>query len=169
MTTNGGSMTLRNIPDVALTADNIWVIYNNGTNALFGGTSVRRRCGLALPPWSTSRRRRSANLRSVLSIWRSMPLAREWIIPRTFTISPLATTRIATAEINFSRSGYDLCTGWGTPNGANLINALASPDPLQITRAAPFTASGAAGGPFSPTNQSFSLTMRAPLRSTGHW
>jgi hypothetical protein len=58
----------------------------------------------------------------------------------------------------FAVPGYDRCTGWGTPNGMNLVNALAPPDPLQITPAAPFTASGAAGGPFSPTNQSFSLT-----------
>src|SRR6202008_4736435 len=24
-------------------------------------------------------------------------------------------------------AGYDLCTGWGTPTGSNLINALARP------------------------------------------
>lgn len=26
----------------------------------------------------------------------------------------------------FAYAGYDLCTGWGSPNGANLINALAA-------------------------------------------
>jgi hypothetical protein len=25
------------------------------------------------------------------------------------------------------RAGYDLCTGWGTPTGSNLINALTRP------------------------------------------
>jgi hypothetical protein len=29
--------------------------------------------------------------------------------------------------------GFDLCTGWGTPNGSNLVNLLAPPDPLQIS------------------------------------
>jgi hypothetical protein len=27
----------------------------------------------------------------------------------------------------FAVPGYDLCTGWGTPTGSNLINALAPP------------------------------------------
>ena len=46
MTANHGSTTMRNIPDVALTADNIWVDYNNGQGAAFGGTSC------AAPLWA---------------------------------------------------------------------------------------------------------------------
>src|SRR5262249_37057961 len=35
MSANMGSTTKRNIPDVAMTANNIWVIYNNGEEAEF--------------------------------------------------------------------------------------------------------------------------------------
>jgi len=34
----------------------------------------------------------------------------------------------------FAVPGYDLCTGWGTPNGSNLINTLAPPDTLAMRR-----------------------------------
>jgi uncharacterized repeat protein (TIGR03803 family) len=65
----------------------------------------------------------------------------------------------------FSSSGmfmavpsYDLCTGWGTPNGSNLVNALVAPaDALQISPGLGFASSGPPGGPFSPTAQSYSL------------
>jgi len=42
----GGSTTYRNIPDVALTADNCYVVYANGANGNFGGTSC------AAPLWA---------------------------------------------------------------------------------------------------------------------
>jgi hypothetical protein len=54
-------------------------------------------------------------------------------------------------------AGYDLCTGWGTPNGANLLATLA-PEPLQITPSAGFVSTGPYGGPFSVTSQSCTLT-----------
>jgi hypothetical protein len=53
-------------------------------------------------------------------------------------------------------TGYDLCTGWGTPNGQSLINALAGP-PV-ISPMSGFTATGATGGPFSPSAIVYSLT-----------
>src|SRR5208283_4964003 len=46
MTTNQGSTTLRNVPDVALAADNVLVIYNNGAREMVGGTSC------AAPLWA---------------------------------------------------------------------------------------------------------------------
>jgi hypothetical protein len=39
-------------------------------------------------------------------------------------------TNLSVSNEFFARPGYDLCTGWGTPNGSNLLNALAqSPNP----------------------------------------
>src|SRR5581483_8587844 len=32
----------------------------------------------------------------------------------------------------FAVPGYDLCTGWGSPTGTNLINALVPPTPLPV-------------------------------------
>jgi kumamolisin len=46
MSANQGSTTMRNVPDVALTADNVYVVYNNGTAGLVGGTSC------AAPLWA---------------------------------------------------------------------------------------------------------------------
>jgi hypothetical protein len=54
--------------------------------------------------------------------------------------------------------GYDLCTGWGTPNGSNLINTLAPPDTLVMLPVAGFISSGPGGGPFNVTAESFLLT-----------
>jgi uncharacterized repeat protein (TIGR03803 family) len=59
----------------------------------------------------------------------------------------------------FAVPGYDLCTGWGSPTGINLINALATPpDSLNIAPATNLLASGPVGGPFGPTSQYFTLT-----------
>src|SRR5205814_793026 len=46
MSANQGSTTMRNIPDVALTAHNVYVAYNNGGGGVFGGTSC------AAPLWA---------------------------------------------------------------------------------------------------------------------
>ena len=37
---------MRNVPDVALTGDNVYVVYNNGSPGIFGGTSC------AAPLWA---------------------------------------------------------------------------------------------------------------------
>ena len=55
-------------------------------------------------------------------------------------------------------TGYDLCTGWGSPNGLNLILALAIPDTLVVLPGTGFAATGAFGGPFSPSAEAFSVT-----------
>ena len=55
--------------------------------------------------------------------------------------------------------GYDLCTGWGSPTGSNLINALAAPaDVLEITPLTGFSATATAGGPVKSFSQNFLLT-----------
>jgi hypothetical protein len=56
--------------------------------------------------------------------------------------------------------GYDLCTGLGTPNGMNLINALA---PITTTLAVlvgtnGYAFGGLASGPFNPSSGPFVLT-----------
>ena len=52
MTNNQGSTTFRNLPDVAMTADNVYVIADNGTPYPgTGGTSCAAPLGLVLPHW----------------------------------------------------------------------------------------------------------------------
>ena len=69
-----------------------------------------------------------------------MPSAPVRITPRVSTTSPRATTSARTwRDYYYATNGYDLCTGWGTPTGTSLINALA-PYPYIVTPPASQTA-----------------------------
>ncbi len=70
---------------------------------------------------------------------------------------------------------YDLCTGWGTPNGRNLLYGLALPQLLQIIPGTEVIASGPPAGPFTQTAASYALTnigsvpLNWALGSTAAW
>jgi hypothetical protein len=158
MTANQGSTTKRNTPDVALTADNVYV-RANGQNYNVGGTSC------AAPLWAgftalvnqqavASGKPAVGFIRPAVDVIGSGP---------NFTTSfhDITTgnnTRPGSPTKFYAVSGYDLCTGWGTPAGQNLINALANPEALLITPATGFASIGGVGGPFTITSQSLSLT-----------
>jgi uncharacterized repeat protein (TIGR03803 family) len=155
MATNQGSTTMRNTPDVALTADDVYVREGN-ENQSVGGTSC------AAPLWAafTALVDQQAGANPV-----------GFINPAVYTIATGSqyTTDFhdITTGNNFSSSspskfaavaGYDLCTGLGTPAGANLINALAQPvDNLQLT-ATTFLSAGPVGGPFSPGSYGYTIS-----------
>jgi hypothetical protein len=167
MTANQGSTANRNIPDVALTADQVYVYYGNGTTGVFGGTSC------AAPLWAGFMA--LVNQQLVLNTGKATNSV-GFINPAIYAIgngsnagaSYATCFHDTTAGNNFSSNspanypavtGYDLCTGWGTPNGQALINALAgAADPLGVTPASGFTATGFQGGPFSPASQVYTLT-----------
>jgi hypothetical protein len=159
MTANNGSTTMRNIPDVALTADNVFVVYFNGQSGSFGGTSC------ATPLWAAFvalvNEQAVANGRPTLG----------FINPAIYALGlgpnyANCFHDITTGNNTWSESpdnfyavaGYDLCTGWGTPMGSNLVNQLAPLDPLQISPSGGLASSGAAGGPLTPASQSYMLT-----------
>ncbi len=160
MTTNQGSTTQRNVPDVALTAKNIFIIADTNQQEIASGTSC------AAPLWAgfialANQQAAAAGRPSV-----------GFINPAIYAIGKGPGYNadfhdVTTGDNTWSGSptrfyatnGYDLCTGWGSPAGQNLINALAGPlDPLLITPGTGFTATGPVGGPFSITTQNFSLT-----------
>jgi subtilase family serine protease len=161
---NHGSSTMRNIPDVALTASNIFVIatYEGDYDWSVSGTSC------AAPLWAgfTALVNQQATAGGNATVG--------FINPAIYTLGQGSSYASAFHDITTGNninaysdnlypavSGYDLCTGWGTPNGAGLINALAgapAPESLQITPSAGFVSSGPYGGPFSVTNQNFILT-----------
>jgi hypothetical protein len=120
MAANGGSTKMRNIPDLALTADiQMYLIQNNGQAVVVGGTSA------AAPLWSgfvaLANQQAAANAR-----------------PRIGFLNPLiygiGKSSNYSADLNDVRSGnnngfsavsgYDLGTGWGSPAGQHLINDL---------------------------------------------
>jgi PKD repeat protein len=142
MVANQGSTTMRNVPDVALTADNVYVVYGNGRTGAFGGTSC------AAPLWAgfmaLVNEQAAANGRPSAG----------FINPAVYTLAKgpnySACFHDTTVGNNFTRSsparfeatsGYDLCTGWGTPTGSNLINALT------LAPTVGFTASPLSGAP----------------------
>jgi hypothetical protein len=120
MAANHGSTKMRNIPDVALTADvQMFLIQSNGQAVVVGGTSA------AAPLWSgfiaLANQQAAANAK-----------------PRIGFLNPLLYTigehNNYAADLNDITSGsnggfaavtgYDLTTGWGSPAGQHLINDL---------------------------------------------
>ncbi|HXB60303.1 MAG TPA: protease pro-enzyme activation domain-containing protein, partial [Candidatus Acidoferrales bacterium] len=164
MVYNQGSTNLRNVPDVAMTADDVYVYYNNGNfnaNSYFGGTSC------AAPLWAgfTALVNQQAANNGEPTVG--------FINPAIYAIGKSAnyancfhditTGNNTNLNVGYEWSatnGYDLCTGWGTPNGQYLINALAPPTqiPFSITPSTGISATGFAGGPFVPNSQVYVLT-----------
>jgi subtilase family serine protease len=168
MSANGGSTTFRNIPDVAMISDNVYVQYGNGTTSVFGGTSC------ATPLWAgltaLANQEAAANGKSpvgfinpaIYAIGASQNYAQDFhdttIGNNTWNNSP---------SQFYAVQGYDLCTGWGTPAGQSLIDDLVSPvssspsslpGSLGIFSATQTTATGDGGGPFSSPASIVTLT-----------
>jgi hypothetical protein len=125
MASNSGSTSFRNIPDVALTADQVFVCYNNGSSNGFAGTSC------AAPLWAGFCA--LVNQASVAAGGSTMG----FINPALYAIANSPSYSVCFNDIMTGNNvgtgtpglyqavpGYDLCTGLGTPNGTNLINAL---------------------------------------------
>ncbi len=126
MSTNGGSTSKRNVPDVAMVADGIYVIYNNGsTDSGVGGTS----CSAPLWAGFTALVNQQAEASSQPTVG--------FINPAIYAIGTGPTYATCFHDITTGNNetyyspsrfsavpGYDLCTGWGTPTGSNLVNAL---------------------------------------------
>jgi uncharacterized repeat protein (TIGR01451 family) len=125
MVANHGSTTMRNVPDVALTADNVYV-RADGSDLSVGGTSC------ATPLWAGF----MALVNQQGVSYGKPPVG--FLNPTVYAIGTGTSYSSGFHDIttgnNFSSSspsnfpavaGYDLCTGWGTPTGTNLINLLA--------------------------------------------
>jgi hypothetical protein len=159
MAANQGSTTMRNIPDVALTADNVFVVANNGVNESVGGTSC------AAPLWAgliaLANQQAVTNGQSPVGFINPAiyEIGRESAYAADFHDITTGNNAWPSSPANFFAAvGYDLCTGWGTPNGLNLINALLKPDPFVVSPVSGFNFSGPYGGPFSVNSQNLLLT-----------
>ena len=128
MAANNGSSTYRNIPDVAMAAEAVDVVYNNGSTLVVGGTSC------AAPLWAGF----CALLNQQAVGTTPGGSGAGFLNPAIYAIgtgSNYATcfndvtngnnTGANTPGLFNAVPGYDLCTGWGSPAGTNLINALA--------------------------------------------
>ncbi len=145
---NKGSTTLRNGPDVSANANFTFYVCADQTTCTandYGGTSF------ATPMWAgyvaLLNQQLVANGKSTVG----------FLNPSIYSIGVSSSYNTDFHDITSGTSGsysavtgYDLVTGWGSPNGANLINALAgSSTPSFTLSASPSSVSitqGGAGG-----------------------
>jgi uncharacterized repeat protein (TIGR01451 family) len=168
---NKGSTTMRNLPDVALTADNIYIIADNGTpEPGTGGTSA------AAPLWAGF----VALINQQAAQTGQAPLG--FINPAVYAIGKGPdygnafrdttlgdNTWAGSPNLFFAVSGYDLCTGWGTPAGTNLINLLAPPLGVTLAITTNFVTGGNGNGLIDPDECNsffFVLTNYGPVGVT---
>ena len=124
MSTNHGSTTLRNNPDVSMIADATYAVADNGVSHYVGGTSV------SAPLWAGF-----AALVNERATSQGKP-AIGFINPALYAlgqgtgystsfhdITSGSNTNSASPTDYFAVPGYDLCTGWGSPT-PGLIDAL---------------------------------------------
>lgn len=138
MTSNHGSLINRNVPDVALTGDSVYVTYGNGSAGAVGGTSC------AAPLWAAFMALVNEQLVAVSGVTTNSvgfinpavyAIGKSSLYSSCFNDTAVGNNFNSGSPTNFPAvAGYDLCTGWGTPNGTNLINALISPPPLMVTQ-----------------------------------
>ena len=137
LSTNGGSTTMRNIPDVAMVADNTCLVADNGAVLDTGGTSV------ASPLWAGF----TALVNQQAASLGQPPVG--FLNPALYAlgagpgyptnfhdITTGNNTNYASPHQFYAGPSYDLCTGWGSPAGQSLINTLAPrPNAIWLTNA----------------------------------
>jgi hypothetical protein len=167
MAVNQGSTTKRNIPDVAMNADNVFIDFGNGSSQTVGGTSC------AAPLWAglTALANQQAAATGSAAVG--------FINPMVYAIGASPDYAQDFHDVTtgnniwnsspsqfYAVKGYDLCTGWGTPAGKNFIDdLLAQGDSLGIISGLTPAATGVAGGPFNSPASVIILTNSgvAPL------
>jgi uncharacterized repeat protein (TIGR01451 family) len=135
MTASGGSTVFRNTPDVALTADNVYIVADDGFGQPTSGTSC------ASPLWAGV----AALINQQAANSGSPPIG--FINPAVYAIGKgvdyttafhdIVTgnnTNSISTNAFFAAPGYDLCTGWGSPASTNLINLLVVPSAVPLPR-----------------------------------
>jgi hypothetical protein len=173
---NDASTIRRNVPDVAMNADNIYTIADNGQQFSLGGTSA------ASPLWAAF----NALVNQRATIFGHATMG--FLNPTLYTIGKSAgyvtnfndikTGNNSTPEVSNkynATTGYDLCTGWGSPIGSNMLNTLVPPDTLTVAPLGSFGFAGPSGGPFMPATLTFILanagsnSMNWTLNNTSSW
>ncbi|HEX3628428.1 MAG TPA: S53 family serine peptidase [Verrucomicrobiae bacterium] len=125
MAGNQGSSSYRNSPDVSLVANMVNVIANNGLGFRAFGTSC------AAPLWAgiTALINQKAAQNGLPPVGFLNPalygIGLSSYYHSCFHDVTVGNSFTPTSPTEFSAApGYDLCTGWGSPNGESLIDAL---------------------------------------------
>ena len=126
---NGGSTKNRNIPDVTMVAENIFGFANNGTPYGIVGTSAAAPlwagvCALANQQSISGGKGPVGLLNPALY---AIGKGTNYILAFHDITSGNNTNQTSGTNRYFATIGYDLCSGWGSPNGMGLINLLSPP------------------------------------------
>jgi len=161
MSSNQGSSIARNLPDVSMVADNVFV-YSDRSSQTVGGTSC------SAPLWAafTALINQQAAQTGRPPIGFVNPAI--YAAAQSLLYSSLFNDITTGNNTNFNGStkfyavpGFDLCTGWGTPMGQALINALAPPDSLTLKPAGGLSFAVANGYPLPVQDQTLALKTSA--------
>jgi hypothetical protein len=168
MSANQGSTTMRNLPDVAMVANNINFYWGDDYEfGILAGDQEAAGTSFAAPLWAGF----MALVNQAAAAKGLPPIG--FANPALYAIGKSTNYHSCFHDIttgnNFNTSspskysattGFDLCTGWGTIIGSNLLPALLAPpsENLVITPPLGFTSSGPSGGPFTVTSQTYTLT-----------
>lgn len=158
MTASQGSTTKRNSPDVAMVADNIFIVADNGQQETTGGTSA------SAPLWAgfaalMNQRAVTAGLTNIGFINPSLyHIGTNSSYTACFNDITVGNNTNTSVTQFLAVPGYDLCTGLGSPTGGSLFIALMQPDGFQIKPGSGLVANGPIGGPFTVSTQTLSLT-----------
>jgi hypothetical protein len=173
MSASQGSTTMRNLPDVAMVADNVWVIYGNGQSESVGGTSIATPLWAAFTALVNEQSAAAGNTNIGFINPAIYALAKSSAYPSIFhDITTGNNTNSASPDLFYAVTGYDLCTGWGTPTGADLINALSPVNsPLVVSAGSTLVAESCvpANGVIDPgetVTVNFSLQNISPVSTT---
>ena len=149
MSANQGSTSKRNVPDVAMVADNIAFVADNGQQEAGTGTSF------ATPLWAgfialVNQQAAASGQPSVGQVNPALYAIGEGA-NYTSDFHDIKTgnnTSSSSPSQFFAVTGYDLCTGWGTPKGSGLIGALSGGGCVYTiaTSSSPAGSGGTSGG-----------------------
>ena len=161
MSANRGSTTMRNFPDVAMVAENFLIVANGSTSTGWWGTSF------ATPLWAgfmaLVNQEAADNGQPAVGFLNPALYALGKSADYTNSFNDITVGNNATPTsggLYPAVPGYDLCTGWGSPKGSNLIHSLALPQRLVIAPNSALAFTGPVGGPLNPGALTYSLTNR---------
>jgi subtilase family serine protease len=152
MSINQGSVSMRNIPDVSMDAFAVFAIAMNNTRYTnLQGTSI------SAPLWAGF-----AALVNEQTVADGHPPV-GFLNPALYAIGKgpnytasfhditiFNNTNSVSPNRFFAVPGYDLCTGWGTPKGTNLINALEDfAGPIWVAFGGPDSGAGTYDRPYN--------------------
>ncbi len=168
MSSNQGSTSMRNVPDVAMVADDIYATYGNGSGGSVAGVSC------AAPLWTAF-----TALMNQQAIAGGRPVV-GFLNPYLYGIGTNSVYASCFHDITIGNNcstasptqfyaavGYDLCTGWGSPAGSNLINAIAGPpvlSPLIVSNSFAILAESCVNGFIDPGE---TVTVSLGLKNLG--